>query len=126
MKQLIITIACILIILVGGTLEIKYITKCATYLKYDLEYIKNATNNNNYEFAKSHMTSIKRLWNKEKVLWNIFVTNDEAGDIGKEINKLDEYIKQEDKNNVLLQIAILQDLLNDAIMNHKISIESVI
>ena len=50
MKQLIITIACILIILVGGTLEIKYITKCATYLKYDLEYIKNATNNNNYEY----------------------------------------------------------------------------
>jgi|GEM_PF-3898762 len=126
MKQFIITVLCILIILVGGLLEIKYITKCATYLKYDLEYIKNSANNNNYEFAKTHMTSIKKLWNKEKVLWNIFVTNDEAGDIGREINKLEEYIKQEDKENVLIQIATLQDLLDDAIINHKISIESII
>lgn len=126
MKQYIITILCILIILIGGIFEIKYITKCATYLKYDLEYIKNATLNNNYEFAKEHMKDVKKIWNKEKVLWNIFVTNDESGDIGTEVNKLDEYIAQEDKNNIFIQIAILQDLLDDAILNHKIRIESII
>ena len=53
MKQVGVMIICIIIVVVSGICEIKYLNKSSIYLMSDIEYIKNAINNNNYDLAET-------------------------------------------------------------------------
>ncbi len=48
MKQVIISIICIALLVIGGVAEIKYLNKRASYLSSDIEELKNTIINNNY------------------------------------------------------------------------------
>ena len=45
MKQTIIMIICIIILVVGGSVEVKYLEKSSLYITSDMEYIQNAVQN---------------------------------------------------------------------------------
>ena len=48
MKQTIIMIICVIILIGGGIAEIKYLDKTSVFLSSDMDYIKNAIENDNY------------------------------------------------------------------------------
>ena len=92
MKQVVISIICVAILVIGGIAEIKYLNKSSSYLASDIEYIKNTINNDNYEMAKSQLLNTKNNWEDQKKLWHIFVNNEEIEDIDSSFVELEEYI----------------------------------
>jgi len=119
-------ILCILIILIGGISEIKYLEKSSTYLNYDLEYVKNAIENDNYDIAKQQMESIITTWNKDKIIWNMFIINEEVDEIEHSLAELNEYINYENKEECMVELALLKSQITYSVEMQKVSLETII
>lgn len=126
MKQVIISVVCIAILVIGGTAEIKYLNKSASYLSYDIEYIRNAINNDNYDFAKEQLNNTKNNWEAQKKIWHIFVNNEEIENIDESIVELEEYINNQMKEESIVEVSKLISLIKYSANMQRLSIETVI
>ena len=126
MKQVIISVVCIAILVIGGTAEIKYLNKSASYLSYDIEYIRNAINNDNYDFAKVQINNTKNNWEAQKKIWHIFVNNEEIENIDESIVELEEYINNQMKEESIVEVSKLISLIKYSANLQRLSIETVI
>ena len=126
MKQVIISVVCIAILVIGGTAEIKYLNKSASYLSYDIEYIKNAIINDNYDFAKEQLNNTKNNWEAQKKIWHIFVNNEEIENIDESIVELEEYINNQMKEESIVEVSKLISLIKYSANLQRLSIETVI
>ena len=95
MKQTIVMVVCIFILVVGGVAEVKYLQKSSRYIMTDMDYIQNAIENDNFEFAKEQIEKSYDTWSKIKNIWNMFIVHDEIDDIEQSMIELREYIKFE-------------------------------
>ena len=126
MKQVIISVVCIAILVIGGIAEIKYLNKSASYLSYDIEYIKNAINNDNYDIAKEQLNNTKNNWEAQKKIWHIFVNNEEIENIDESIVELEEYINNQMKEESIVEVSKLISLIKYSANLQRLSIETVI
>lgn len=126
MKQVVISIICIAVLVIGGIAEIKYLNKSASYLSSDIEYIKNAINNNNYDFAKEQLNNTRNSWETQKTIWHIFVNNEEIEEIDETIIELEEYLNNQMKEESLVSVAKLISLIRYSASMQKVSVETVI
>jgi len=93
MKQTIIMIICVIILIGGGIAEIKYLDKTSVFLSSDMDYIKNAIENDNYELANKQMEKSFKTWTDTKKVWNVFIIHEEVDDIEEALIELKEYLK---------------------------------
>ena len=126
MKQVIISVVCIAILVIGGIAEIKYLNKSASYLSYDIEYIKNAINNDNYDIAKEQLNNTKNNWEAQKKIWHIFVNNEEIENIDESIVELEEYLNNQMKEESLVEVAKLISLVKYSAKMQELSLETII
>ena len=126
MKQVIISVVCIAILVIGGIAEIKYLNKSASYLSYDIEYIRNAINNDNYDFAKEQLNNTKNNWEAQKKIWHIFVNNEEIENIDESIVELEEYLNNQMKEESLVEVSKLISLVKYSAKMQELSIETII
>ena len=126
MKQVIISVVCIAILVIGGIAEIKYLNKSASYLSYDIEYIKNAIINDNYDFAKEQLNNTKNNWEAQKKIWHIFVNNEEIENIDESIVELEEYLNNQMKEESLVEVSKLISLVKYSAKMQELSIETII
>ena len=126
MKQVIISVVCIAILVIGGIAEIKYLNKSASYLSYDIEYIRNAINNDNYDIAKEQLNNTKNNWEAQKKIWHIFVNNEEIENIDESIVELEEYLNNQMKEESLVEVSKLISLVKYSAKMQELSIETII
>ena len=126
MKQVIISVVCIAILVIGGIAEIKYLNKSASYLSYDIEYIKNAINNDNYDIAKEQLNNTKNNWEAQKKIWHIFVNNEEIENIDESIVELEEYLNNQMKEESLVEVSKLISLVKYSAKMQELSLETII
>lgn len=126
MKQTVIMIICVLVILIGGVSEIKYLEKSSTYIKYDMEYIENAVKNHNYELAREQMDNTLNLWIEVRNMWGMFVMHDEIDDIDDAIVSLKEYISYENEEECLVTIAKIKNSLEHSVRMQIINLDNII
>ncbi len=126
MKQVIISVVCIAILVIGGIAEIKYLNKSASYLSYDIEYIRNAINNDNYDIAKEQLNNTKNNWEAQKKIWHIFVNNEEIENIDESIVELEEYLNNQMKEESLVEVSKLISLVKYSAEMQKLSLETII
>lgn len=126
MKQVIISVVCIAILVIGGIAEIKYLNKSASYLSYDIEYIRNAINNDNYDIAKEQLNNTKNNWEVQKKIWHIFVNNEEIENIDESIVELEEYLNNQMKEESLVEVAKLISLVKYSAKMQELSLETII
>ena len=109
MKQVIIMIICIIILVVGGVFEIKYLEKSSIYLSSDMDYIKNAIDNNNYVLAKDQVDKSWQTWENLKNTWNMFIIHEEIDDIDDAMVELKEYIDYKNKEECFVAIGKIKN-----------------
>ncbi|MBR2785426.1 MAG: DUF4363 family protein [Clostridia bacterium] len=126
MKQVIISVVCIAILVIGGIAEIKYLNKSASYLSYDIEYIRNAINNDNYDIAKEQLNNTINNWEAQKKIWHIFVNNEEIENIDESIVELEEYLNNQMKEESLVEVSKLISLVKYSAEMQKLSLETII
>lgn len=126
MKQTIILIICIVVLVVGGIVEIKYLEKSSTFISADIDYIENAIQNNNYDLAEQQMEKTYNTWTKNKDVFNIFIIHDEIDDIDEYITELKEYIKFENKEECIVAISKLREALTHTVDRQKLKIDNIL
>lgn len=126
MKQIVIMLVCIVLIFSAGIAEIKYLNKTSIYLNSDIEYIKNAVENNNYELAAKQMETTYSSWQNIKSIWGIIILHDELDDIEEAIIELKENIKFEDENECLLAIEKIKSDIEHTVKRQKLCIDNIL
>jgi len=126
MKQSIIMIICIVIIVVGGVFEIKYLEKSSLYLSSDIEYIQNAIQNKNYDVALTQTNSTYSSWKSVKNIWNIFVNHDEIDEIESAIIELKEHLSFENDEECLVAIEKIKRNLEHTVERQKVKIDNIL
>jgi hypothetical protein len=126
MKQKVIIIICIIVLIVGGVSEIKYLQKSSTYLSSDMDYIKNAIDNDNYALAKEQVEKSYEMWDKSKNMWNIFIIHDEIDNIEEAIIELKEYISFENKEECIVAIEKIKKYLDHTVNRQELKIDNVL
>ena len=126
MKQVGVMIICIIIVAVSGICEIKYLNKSSIYLMSDIEYIKNAINNNNYDLASEQSKATYDSWVNIKKIWNIFINHEEIDDIENSMIDLKEYIEFENKEECLVAIEKIKSELDHTIKRQQLRIDNIL
>ena len=93
---------------------------------HDIEYIKNAINNDNYDFAKEQLNNTKNNWEAQKKIWHIFVNNEEIENIDESIVELEEYLNNQMKEESLVEVSKLISLVKYSAKMQELSIETII
>ena len=126
MKQTIIMIICIIILVVGGSVEVKYLEKSSLYITSDMEYIQNAVQNKNFISASEQMDKSYDTWTKTKNFWNIFIIHEEIDDIEEAMIELKEYIKYENEEECIVAISIIKEFLKHTVQRQELKIDNVL
>lgn len=125
LKQILILIVSSAILIFSGIWEIKYMENSSKYILSDIEYSKNALNNNNFEIAKNHIEKLEETWNNIKKTWNIFALQEEIDEVD---NVIATYKIHTQYNNIEESMAdcnLLNRLIKDIVKKHKISYENI-
>ncbi len=126
MKQTIIMIVCIFILVVGGVAEVKYLQKSSRYIMTDMDYIQNAIENDNFEFAKEQIEKSYDTWSKIKNIWNMFIVHDEIDDIEQSMIELREYIKFENTEECIVSISKVKEFLDHTVKRQEVRMDNIL
>lgn len=126
MKQNIIMIISILILLAGGLIEIKYLEKTSLYISSDIDYIKNAINNNKFDEAKAQMQKTYSSWERVEKIWNIFVNNNEVDEIEDSMIEIKENIELENKEECMVPIEKVKKDLEHTVLRQKLKVDNIL
>ncbi len=126
MKQTIIMIICVIILIGGGIAEIKYLDKTSVFLSSDMDYIKNAIENDNYELANKQMEKSFKTWTDTKKVWNVFIIHEEVDDIEEALIELKEYLKFENKEECIVALEKVKKDLEHSVKRQEISIDNIL
>lgn len=126
MKQTLIMVICIVILVVGGIIEVKYLEKSSLYITSDMEYIQNAIENDNYALASQQMEKSYDTWTKTKNIWNVFIVHDEIDDIEEAMIELKEYINFENKEESIVAISKIKEFLNHTVQRQEVKLDNIL
>lgn len=125
MRQWLILIISLFLIIFFGIYEVKYLNESSSYIISDIEYCKNAINNDNFDMAKSHLKNVEETWSNLNKIWSIFVDHEEIGNIDEELLEFKIYIQQENKEDSILACNKLKRIIEHSVEKQKLSVENV-
>lgn len=125
LKQVIIFLISSAIIIFSGIWEIKYLENSSRYILSDIQYSKNALNNNNFELAKSHVERLEDTWNNMKNVWNMFVVQEDIEEIESRITMYKIHTEYNDREEAIIDCDLLKGMIQGIIEKHKISCDNV-
>ena len=124
-RQVFILIISIGLVIFGGIFESRYLRNSCNFVLADIDYTKNALNNNNFEIAKEHIKELENSWNNVKDAWNIFVQNDLIAQIDDSLVELKAYVNNENKEEGMVCANKLRANLEDIVSRQKINFQNV-
>ena len=125
MKQWLILIISIIVVVFFGMYEVKYLDESSSYILSDIDYCRNAIENNNFEIAKSHIENVENTWQELNNIWSIFVDHDEIGNIDEELLQFKVYIEEENKEEAILACKELKRIITHSVEKQKLSVANV-
>ncbi|MCX8074592.1 MAG: DUF4363 family protein [Clostridia bacterium] len=125
MKQLVILLVSLSLIVFAGIWEGKYLDMTSQYVLSDINYSKNAIDNNNFDLAKSHIKDTQTTWNEIKEVWIMVVEHNEIDKIEDALVKYEGYIENKDKTEALVYAKKLEQIFRHISEKQKISIGNV-
>ena len=102
-----------------------YLNKSSRELAEEAEKVRLAVHEENWDNAGSQVMKIRRMWGKHKKVWLILVDHDDIDDIDRTIYRIDELVKQNDKEQSLADIAELRFYLHDLADKESMSLANI-
>lgn len=126
MKTLYVSLAWLIIIILAWYLIYYFsIDNAIKYFDIELKHIYNSVINENYNEAQMILNKITEKWKDTEKLWIYFVHQGEVEDIIASIQKMDAYIKTENKSMILSEIEELKKFLRKVMGNESITLENI-
>ncbi len=126
MKTLYVSLAWLIIIILAWYLIYYFsIDNAIKYFDIELKNIYNAVINENYNEAQMILNKVMKKWKDTEKLWIYFVHQGEVEDIIASIQKMDSYIKTENKSMTLSEIEEFKKFLRKVMGNESITLENI-
>ncbi len=126
MKTLYVSFAWLIIIILAWYLIYYFsIDNAIKYFDIELKNIYNAVINENYNEAQMILNKVMEKWKDTEKLWIYFVHQGEVEDIIASIQKMDSYIKTENKSMTLSEIEEFKKFLRKVMGNESITLENI-
>lgn len=125
MKQAIILIVVTAILIISGIWEMDYFNDSSQYVLSDINYIKNAVENNNFKMAKDHVAELNNTWDGVKKVWAMFIEHDEIDDIEEAMLKFKSYVAIQNKEESIVYAESLDNLFRHISERETINIPNV-
>jgi len=125
MRNFIILTLAIIILLIAGIWQIKYIEETSAFAISDTEYAINLVQNNNFDGANTHIKELEKTWGSMKTMWTMFINHTEIDDIEIALLNFKMYVKLNNKEEALLYSEQLKHNLYHISEKQKVRIENV-
>lgn len=126
MKTLYVSLAWLVIIILAWYLIYYFsIDDAIKYFEIEAKNIYNAVINENYNEAQIILNKVMEKWKDTEKIWIYFVHQGEVEDIIASIQKMDAYIKTENKSMILSEIEEFKKFLRKVMGNESITLENI-
>ncbi|HZJ58493.1 MAG TPA: DUF4363 family protein [Clostridia bacterium] len=102
-----------------------YLTRTSKELASHAEKIRTTVTDENWEHANDEVMQIRRTWGNHKKTWLLLVDHEDIDDIDKTIYRIDELVKQKEKEQALADIAELRFFVQDLADKEVLSLANI-
>lgn len=125
MKNFVILTIAIIVLLIAGIWQIKYIEETSIFAISDVEYAMNLVQNNNFDGANTHIKELEKTWGNMKTMWTMFINHTEIDNIEIALLNFKMYVELNNKEESLVYSEQLKHNLYHISERQKIRIENV-
>lgn len=125
MKNVILSIAIFLIMVITMSFSISYLHKISLELENLNNEVEQYIANEKWDMAYKTYTQFKDEWEHHTKIIKLFVNHQEIDNIEMELCKLSEYVKEKTKDEALASISTLDFLLSHVSDLEKINLQNI-
>jgi hypothetical protein len=125
MKNVILSFAIFIIILIAMTFSISYLNKVSSNLQKLNDEIEQNITDNKWDEAYKESIDYTQKWEKYSKVIKLFVNHQEIDNIEMELWKLPQYIKEHTKDESLASVHVLKFLVSHISNIEKINIQNI-
>jgi len=126
MKQYIIIGVAILIILALNFWQSSYLENTSRYILADINEIDNSVQREDFESALKGAYGLEDTWENVKNMWDIFGEHNDIEQISEHIESMKVYAKYQDKEELVNEYYLLQNLINHVVESEELKFGNVL
>lgn len=126
MRNAIILSVALIVLILAGYWQIKYIEESSIYAISDVQYVTNLIQNDDFTRASKHIEELRKTWRDMSNIWNIFIVHDEIDEIEEIMVNFEMYTKLENKEEALVYSKRLERSLEHISIKQKVKLENVL
>lgn len=126
MRNIIIAVAIFFAMILTLVFSVRYLGSICDTLDKKYSTLEKYVENENWDKAGSYSESVSKKWKNYSHTMSIFVHHQEIDDINIEMSKMEQYIKNKNKEESLASISALKFLVSHIINLEKINTENLL
>lgn len=126
MKQYIIIGVSLILILLLNFWQNSYLEETSRYMLADINEIENSVNKLDFKSALNGAYELEQTWHSIEVGWDIFAEHGDVEGIKEHIESIKVYSKHEDKEELVNEYTLLENLINHIIKGEKVTYGNVL
>lgn len=125
MKQYITLAGALIVVIVLNCIQVSFLKNTGADMLKSLDSISISIENEEFDEAKIKTDKLKEDWQNVKVRWDILTEHDDVEELESHLASIETYIKNEEKTDGQVEVAILKQRIDHIIQNETLSFATI-
>lgn len=125
MKQYITLVGALILVIVLNCIQVTFLKNTGTNMLNTLDTIASNIEEEKFVEAKEQADKLKKEWEKVKVRWDILTEHDDVEELESHLASIDMYIRNEEKTDGQVEVAVLKQRIEHIIQNETLSFATI-
>lgn len=125
MKQYITLVGALIVVIVLNCIQVTFLKNTGTNMLNTLDTIASNIEEEKFVEAKEQADKLKKEWEKVKVRWDILTEHDDVEELESHLASIDMYIRNEEKTDGQVEVAVLKQRIDHIIQNETLSFATI-
>lgn len=126
MKQYVIIAFALVIIILLNIWQTNYLQQTSRYILTDINEIDNSVKRESFETALKGVEELEKTWDSIKSGWDIFGEHNDIEQISEHIQSMKVYAKYKDKEELVNEYKLLENLVEHIIESEQLKFNNVL
>lgn len=126
MKQCIIITVAIILVIILNIWQVNYLKTTSRYILTDINEIDISVKREDYESALKGVEELEKTWANIEPGWDIFGEHNDIEQISEHITSIKVYSKYQDKEELVNEYKLLEQLVNHIIESEQLKFSNVL
>jgi len=126
MKQCIIIASALLIVILLNFWQVDFFKTTSRYILTDINEIDNSVKREDYTAVLKGVAELEKTWEDVKSGWDIFGEHNDIEQISEHIESMKVYAKYQDKEELVNEYYLLQNLINHVVESEELKFGNVL